>query len=36
MLLQLNRPAEARAEYQATLAKEPNRRHSLRGAGPKA
>ena len=30
MLVQLGRPAEARAEYLATLAKEPNRRHSLR------
>jgi len=33
MLLELNRPAEARAEYRATLRKEPNRRHSLRRAG---
>ena len=33
MLLQLNRPAEARAEYRATLMKEPNRRHALRGVG---
>jgi predicted negative regulator of RcsB-dependent stress response len=33
MLMQLDRPAEARAEYRATLQKEPNRRHSLRGAG---
>jgi hypothetical protein len=29
MLMQLNRPAEARAEYRATLQKEPNRRRSL-------
>ena len=28
MLMQLNRPAEANAEYRATLLKEPNRRHS--------
>ena len=34
MLTELRRPAEARAEYAATLAKEPNRRHSLRRAGP--
>ncbi len=33
MLLQLNQPAEARAEYRATLKKEPNRRHALRGVG---
>jgi hypothetical protein len=33
MLLELKRPAEARAEYRATLQREPNRRHSLRGAG---
>jgi len=33
MLIQLNRPAEASAEYRATLQKEPNRRHALRGAG---
>jgi hypothetical protein len=33
MLMQLNRPAEAKAEYRATLMKEPNRRHALRGAG---
>jgi hypothetical protein len=32
MLMELKRPAEARAEYRATLMKEPNRRHSLRGA----
>ena len=30
MLTELKRPAEARAEYRATLQKEPNRRHSLR------
>jgi len=30
MLMQLNRSNEAAAEYRATLAKEPNRRHSLR------
>jgi hypothetical protein len=30
MLMQLKKPAEAKAEYRATLAKEPNRRHSLR------
>jgi hypothetical protein len=30
MLMELNRPNEAAAEYRATLAKEPNRRHSLR------
>lgn len=36
MLLTLNRPTEARAEYRATLTKEPNRRHSLTRAGPKA
>jgi hypothetical protein len=35
MLMQLNRPAEAKAEYRATLQKEPNRRHALRGVrGP--
>jgi hypothetical protein len=28
ILMQLNRPAEAKAEYRATLQKEPNRRHS--------
>jgi hypothetical protein len=32
MLVALNRPAEAIAEYRATLEKEPNRRHALRGA----
>jgi hypothetical protein len=30
MLMELNRPEEARAEYRATLQKEPNRRHALR------
>ena len=30
MLIALHRPAEARAEYRATLKKEPNRRHALR------
>lgn len=29
MLMELQRPAEAAAEYRATLQKEPNRRHSL-------
>ncbi len=29
MLVALNRPAEAKAEYRATLKKEPNRRHSV-------
>ena len=33
MLSQLNRPAEASAEYRATLKKEPNRRHALRRVG---
>jgi len=28
MLMELNRPAEAKAEYRATLRKEPNRRHA--------
>jgi carboxylesterase type B len=32
MLVELKRPVEARAEYRATLEKEPGRRHSLRGA----
>jgi hypothetical protein len=32
MLRELGRPAEAMAEYRATLAKEPNRRHALRYA----
>src|SRR6266480_1002603 len=31
MLMQLNRPAEAKAEYRATLEKEPNRYHTLDG-----
>jgi hypothetical protein len=31
MLMQLGRKTEARAEYRATLQKEPNRRHSLLG-----
>ncbi|MEA2761917.1 MAG: hypothetical protein QOD47_1201 [Gemmatimonadaceae bacterium] len=31
MLIELNRPDEARAEYRATLMKEPNRRHALEG-----
>jgi hypothetical protein len=31
MLMELNRPDEARAEYRATLVKEPNRRHALQG-----
>jgi hypothetical protein len=31
MLIELNRPAEAVLEYRATLKKEPNRRHALRG-----
>ena len=30
MLMELNRPDEARLEYRATLHKEPNRRHALR------
>ncbi|MDP1859077.1 MAG: hypothetical protein Q8K82_10415 [Gemmatimonadaceae bacterium] len=36
MLSQLNRPTEARAEYRATLTKEPNRRHALRRVGSPA
>jgi hypothetical protein len=32
MLMELERPAEAKAEYRKTLEKEPNRRRSLRGA----
>jgi hypothetical protein len=32
MLIELKRPADARAEYRATLMKEPGRRHSLQGA----
>ena len=31
MLMELNRRDEARAEYRATLMKEPNRRHALQG-----
>ena len=33
MLMELKRPAEASAEYRATLQKEPNRRHALREPG---
>ncbi|HEY4955290.1 MAG TPA: hypothetical protein VII02_10425 [Gemmatimonadaceae bacterium] len=33
MLMELKRPAEASAEYRATLKKEPNRRHALRRVG---
>jgi hypothetical protein len=33
MLVELKRPVEARAEYRATLQKEPGRRHSLLAAG---
>jgi hypothetical protein len=33
MLIELKRPAEANAEYRATLQKEPNRRRSLRHVG---
>jgi hypothetical protein len=33
MLMELKRPAEAKAEYRATLQKEPNRRHALRRVG---
>jgi hypothetical protein len=33
MYVELKRPAEAITEYRATLAKEPNRRHALRGVG---
>ena len=36
MLTELKRPAEAREAYRSTLAKEPNRRHSLLRAGGKA
>jgi len=32
MLMQLNRRTEAKAEYRATLLKEPNRRHALLGS----
>jgi hypothetical protein len=31
MLVALARPAEAKAEYRATLSQEPNRRHALKG-----
>jgi hypothetical protein len=33
MLVTLKRPAEAKAEYRATLLREPGRRHALQGAG---
>jgi hypothetical protein len=33
MLMELKRPAEASAEYRATLEKEPNRRHALQRLG---
>ena len=33
MLVELGRPAEAAAEYRATLTREPNRRHALRRVG---
>ena len=33
MLMELDRPAEARAEYRATLQKEPNRRHAQERLG---
>lgn len=33
MLMELKRPAEAKVEYQATLKREPNRRHALRRIG---
>ena len=33
MLMQLKRPAEAKAEYRAVLVKEPNRLRSVRGSG---
>jgi len=36
MLTELKRPAEASAEYRATLQKEPNRRHALRRLGLKS
>jgi hypothetical protein len=36
MLMELKRPAEASAEYRATLQKEPNRRHALRRLGLKS
>ncbi|MDB4869034.1 MAG: repeat-containing protein, partial [Gemmatimonadales bacterium] len=35
MLMQLGRSDEAKAEYRATLLKEPNRRHALQGANGK-
>jgi hypothetical protein len=35
MLMELHRPDEARAEYRATLQKEPNRRHALLSHGPR-
>ena len=35
MLVELHRPAEAIVEYRATLQREPNRRHSLRGVSGK-
>ena len=34
MLISLNRAEEAKAEYRATLQKEPNRRHALKGSAP--
>ena len=33
MLMELNRPSEAKAEYRATLGKEPNRRHAQERLG---
>lgn len=36
LLTELDRPAEARAEYRATLRREPNRRHALRRVGGSA
>jgi len=33
MLMKLDRPVAAMAEYRSTLRKEPNRRHALRGVG---
>jgi len=36
MLMQLHKPAEALAEYQKTLTKEPNRYRSLAGAAQAA
>jgi hypothetical protein len=35
MLMELNRPTEAKMEYRATLQKEPNRRHALSSHGPR-